>query len=93
MSVKTEVLKLLEGSRDRDLSGQDIAESLGVTRAAVWKAVKSLKEEGYHVDAANNRGYRLMEDSDVLSVEGIRLHLPEKYIDREIVVCKCIINS
>ena len=46
MSVKTEVLKLLEGSRDRDLSGQDIAESLGVTRAAVWKAVKSLKEEG-----------------------------------------------
>lgn len=90
MSVKTEVLKLLEGSRDRDLSGQDIAESLGVTRAAVWKAVKSLKEEGYHVDAANNRGYRLMEDSDVLSVEGIRLHLPEKYNDREIVVCKCI---
>lgn len=90
MSVKKEVLKLLEGSRDRDLSGQDIAEQLGVTRAAVWKAVRSLKEEGYHVDAANNRGYRLREDSDVLSAEGIRLHLPEKYNDREIVVCKCV---
>ena len=90
MSVRTEVLRLLEGSRDRDLSGQDIAETLGVTRAAVWKAVKSLKEEGYHVDAANNRGYRLLEDSDLLSVEGIQLHLPEKYQDREMVVCKSV---
>lgn len=90
MSVKKEVLKLLEGSRDRDLSGQDMAEQLGVTRAAVWKAVKSLKQEGYYVEAVNNRGYRLREDSDVLSVEGIRLHLPESYKDREIVVCKCV---
>lgn len=90
MSVKTEVLRLLEGNRDRDLSGQDIAESLGVTRAAVWKAVKSLKEEGYHVEAVNNRGYRLREDSDVLSSEGICLHIREQYRDREIVVYKSI---
>ena len=54
MSVKTEVLKLLETNRDRDLSGQDIADRLGVTRAAVWKAVKALKQQGYRVDAANN---------------------------------------
>lgn len=90
MSVKSEVLKLLEGNRHRDLSGQDIAESLGVTRAAVWKAVKSLKEEGYHVEAANNRGYRLREDSDVLSPEGIYPHIREQYRDREIVVYKNI---
>ena len=35
MSVKTEVLKLLETSRERDLSGQEMAESLGVTRSAL----------------------------------------------------------
>lgn len=90
MSVKTEVLTLLESSRDRDLSGQEIAERLGVTRSAVWKAVKSLKEEGYRVDAANNRGYRLADDSDVLSVEGIRLGLKAEYRHREICVCKCV---
>lgn len=90
MSVKNEVLKLLEGNRDRDLSGQDMAVQLGVTRAAIWKAVRSLKEEGYHVDAANNRGYRLLADSDVLSEEGIRLHLTEPYNNREIVICKCV---
>ena len=69
MSVKTEVLKLLEASRERDLSGQEMAESLGVTRSAIWKAVNTLKKEGYQIQAVNNRGYRLKEESDVLSEE------------------------
>lgn len=90
MSVKTEVLTLLEGNRHKDLSGQDIAELLGVTRAAVWKAVKSLQKEGYVIEAVNNRGYRLRENSDVLSAEGIRLELREEYQDCEVVVYKCI---
>lgn len=90
MSVKTEVLKLLEGNRDKDLSGQEIADRLGVTRAAVWKAVKALKEQGYRVDAANNRGYRLCDDNDVISAEGICLTLKEEYRQREICVCQCV---
>ena len=88
MSVKTKVLMLLEANRDCDLSGQDIAGQLGVTRAAVWKAVKALKDEGYEIGAANNRGYRLMGKSDVLSAEGIRPCLRECYQDNEIVVYK-----
>ncbi len=90
MSVKTEVLKLLETNRDRDLSGQDIADRLGVTRAAVWKAVKALKQQGYRVDAANNRGYRLSGDNVVLSAEGITPALKEEYREREICVCPCV---
>lgn len=90
MSVKTEVLKLLEGNRDKDLSGQEIADRLGVTRAAVWKAVKALKEQGYRVDAANNRGYRLCDDNDMISAEGICLTLKEEYRQREICVCQCV---
>ena len=74
MSVKTEVLKLLEASRERDLSGQEMAESLGVTRSAIWKAVNTLKKEGYQIQAVNNRGYRLKEESDVLSEEGCILY-------------------
>ena len=56
MSVKTEVLKLLEASRERDLSGQEMAESLGVTRSAIWKAVNTLKEES---DVLSEEGIRL----------------------------------
>ncbi|MCH5264738.1 MAG: biotin--[acetyl-CoA-carboxylase] ligase [Lachnospiraceae bacterium] len=90
MSVKSEMLKLLEANRGLGLSGQEIADRLGVTRAAVWKAVKSLEHEGYKVEAANNRGYQLSVDSDVLSAEGISPGLREKYRDYEIHVCKCV---
>ena len=90
MSVKTEVLKLLETHRHEDLSGQQIAEKLGVTRAAVWKAVNALKGEGYRIEAANNRGYRLDLENDVLSAEGIYPQLKKKYQEREVFVYKSI---
>ena len=41
MAVKHELLKLLEKSKGVYLSGERIAESLGVSRAAVWKAIKN----------------------------------------------------
>lgn len=90
MSVRTEVLKLLEANRDKDLSGQEIASCLGVTRAAVWKAVQTLKEQGYRIEAANNRGYHLAEDNDVLSAEGICLELAKPYQENQICVCRCV---
>ena len=59
MSVKEQVLLLLEESRDKALSGQEIADRLKVTRAAVWKAVKGLQAEGYAIEGVNNKGYLL----------------------------------
>lgn len=75
MSVKTELLSILEANRETDLSGEELAKKMGVSRTAVWKAVKALKQEGYQINAANNRGYRLQKSTDVLSEEGIRLEL------------------
>ena len=88
MSVKEQVQKLLEENRDKSLSGQEIADRLGVTRAAVWKAVNALKKEGYQIEAANNRGYVLAQESDVLSESGIRMELEERYRDSDIHVYK-----
>ena len=90
MSVREEVKKLLEANRDKSLSGQEIAEQIGVTRAAVWKAVNTLKQEGYRIEAVNNRGYRLLEECDILSPEGIKLELDEKYRNYKIDVYKTI---
>lgn len=75
MSVREEVLSKLEQHRGRDISGEALARELGVSRAAVWKAVNSLKEQGYQIDSSTNRGYRLSDSSDILSAEGIKLHL------------------
>lgn len=70
---------ILEQSRGTAVSGQELADRLGVSRAAVWKAVKQLQDEGYSISAGTNRGYMLESGSDVLTAEGIRLHLTEKY--------------
>ena len=56
MSVKSDVLEILEKNKDSSVSGQSIARTLGVSRAAVWKAVKSLQDEGHEISAVNNQG-------------------------------------
>lgn len=79
MAIKNEIALILEQSRGTAVSGQELADRLGVSRAAVWKAVKQLQDEGYSISAGTNRGYMLESGSDVLTAEGIRLHLTEKY--------------
>ena len=48
--MKTEILKLLRESKDY-VSGQQLCETFGVSRTAVWKVMNQLKEEGYEVEA------------------------------------------
>ena len=52
-------------------SGEQLAETLGVSRAAVWKAVESLRELGATLHAVRNRGYRLRSGSDALDSKRI----------------------
>lgn len=78
MAIKENVLKLFETNRGVYFSGEEIAQNLGVSRAAVWKAVNTLRREGYAIDAVTNRGYRLSTNTDILSPQGIR-----KYLDAD----------
>lgn len=82
MAVKTELRKLLMENKGNTLSGEEIAERLGCTRAAVWKAVDQLRREGYEIIAGRNKGYTLAESTDFLSAEEIRKQLSEGYIPR-----------
>lgn len=75
MTTKQALLSLLEEQKGSYLSGEEIAERLSVSRTAVWKAVKSLQNEGYEIEAATGRGYCLSVRSDMLSAEGIRRYL------------------
>lgn len=54
-----EILRHLLEARGSPVSGQRIASRLGVTRAAVWKGVVSLRGHGYRVESVPARGYRL----------------------------------
>ena len=92
MSVKNEVLHILESNRGSNISGQELADTLMVSRTAIWKAINSLKDEGYMIAAAN-KGYSLSTSSDVLSSEGIRLYLNEEFSNIPIVVYKTIAST
>lgn len=76
MALKYDILRQLEQNRDRDLSGEELARAAGVTRAAVWKAVTSLRHDGYRILSGTNKGYRLSADDDRLSPDAIRAYLP-----------------
>ena len=84
MTVKSSLLEMLEKNKGEVLSGESIAGELGCTRAAVWKAVKSLREEGYHIEAGPNKGYMLAKDTNRLSQEGIRLFLDDPKVKVDI---------
>ena len=58
------------------LSGEAISRSLGVTRAAVWKGMDRLRSEGWQVDSATNRGYRLAGAPDLLTAPLVEAFLP-----------------
>ena len=71
MNVKENVLRFLEKHKDQYVSGEEIAESLGVTRSSVWKAISAFRDEGYEIEAATRRGYRLKSDSNMITKAGI----------------------
>lgn len=75
MSSKDEILKLLQ-EEPAYISGEKMAERLHISRNAVWKAVQSLKKQGYEIQAVTNRGYILTgRNSIVLKKEEICRYL------------------
>lgn len=90
MPLKDKVLAVLEENKGKSVSGSNIARSVGMTRSAVWKAVKTLREEGYSICAVTNRGYCLSEESDFLSEQSIVPNLKTKALGRKIDVFKTI---
>jgi len=75
MSIKTQLLRLLEENSDGYISGGSVAKALSVSRNAVWKAVESMRAEGYDISAVTNKGYRILTRGDVLSEAGITGHI------------------
>ena len=72
--MKDRILELLR-QESGYLSGQEMSTLLGVSRAAVWKAVEALRKEGYTIDSAPNRGYHLDAPTGRLSAREIAARL------------------
>ena len=71
MNVKSELLRIFSENPSDYVSGEELAKRLSVSRNAVWKAVQSMRGEGYHISAVTNKGYRLDSNADVVSAQAI----------------------
>ena len=56
---KEKIFALLSAQAGDFVSGEDISAQLGISRAAVWKAVGALRRDGYTIEAQTGLGYRL----------------------------------
>lgn len=86
MNVKETLLETLACSDGRYISGAMLAEQIGVSRNAVWKAVKSLEAEGYSIDAVTSKGYRISAGNNRLSEKLIQAYLKTKDFGKQIMI-------
>lgn len=86
MNVKDSLLNTLAASGSEYISGAALAEKLGVSRNAVWKAVRSLEAEGYAIESVTSKGYRLADSNNRLSEKLITSRLTTKALGRELKV-------
>jgi BirA family transcriptional regulator, biotin operon repressor / biotin---[acetyl-CoA-carboxylase] ligase len=83
--MKDKILSMLKEVKDSYISGQKISEELGVSRAAIWKYINKLKDEGYVIDSISKNGYKLVSSPDLLTFNEVNSYLNTKYIGNNIV--------
>ena len=86
MNVKSELLATLANANGDYISGAALADKLGVSRNAVWKAVRALEAEGFSITSVTSRGYKLNDDNNKLSADLIKPMLRTKELGRNITV-------
>ena len=84
MTTKEAVLQALRSCSGQYISGEELSAQLKVSRTSIWKAIKSLREEGHIIEAVTNNGYMLIHNNRRLTESGIRQGLSENNKDIEI---------
>ncbi len=82
MSTKLSLLEIFNENTNVYLSGQELANRLGISRNAVWKAIKKLQDQGYNISTRPGVGYRLMQQSDIITKDYLqaRINLPCRFL-------------
>lgn len=83
--MKEKIISLLKNNKECFISGQKISENLGVSRAAIWKYINAIKEDGYKIESVSRKGYKLVSSPDILTFEEVKNYINGKYIGKELV--------
>jgi BirA family biotin operon repressor/biotin-[acetyl-CoA-carboxylase] ligase len=76
------LLNLLRGQTDW-VSGQAICAALHCSRAAIWKQIEGLRQDGYVIEARPRMGYRITVLPEAPRPEEVRLRLTTRTFGRD----------
>ena len=83
--MKQRILNILM-SRRGYVSGEKMSEELNISRAAIWKHIKNLRNDGYEIESVTNKGYHLVSAPDMLDGNKISSCLTTKFTGRQLVI-------
>lgn len=78
------ILNIFRSTNGEFVSGEEVSEKLGISRAAVWKHIEQLRKDGYEITGEPHVGYRLVGTPDKLIPEEVSHKLGTKVIGRKI---------
>ncbi|TFH01892.1 MAG: biotin--[acetyl-CoA-carboxylase] ligase, partial [Nitrosopumilus sp.] len=78
------VLYFLKSHNTEYLSGQDLSDVLRISRVAVWKHIKKIKELGYTIESKQKLGYRLASSTNLPLPWEITQGLKTKTIGKQV---------
>ena len=79
------ILNALRHSKDSYVSGEELCKLADISRAAIWKHVEKLREEGYDIEALPHLGYKLVAIPDSLIPSEIKWKLKTKVFGRSVI--------
>lgn len=88
--MKEEILDKLKENPGQFVSGEVLSDTLGVSRTAIWKHMKDLKEEGYIIESISKKGYRLLAVPDILNEHEIKQGLKTSFIGQRVDYLKTV---
>ena len=82
--LRDQILSLFLDAGDVFISGEDLSQQLGVSRAAIWKHIRHLRQVGYVIEAVPSRGYHLVARPDLLLPMAVRSGLNTDFVAQRI---------
>jgi len=79
------ILDILRNNRQSHVSGEDLCKLAGISRAAIWKHMEKLREEGYNIEASPHLGYRLIGIPDRLIPGEVKSGLKTRILGKEVI--------
>lgn len=85
MITDSQILTALRSADHGSVSGAELSQQLGVSRAAIWARIEELRGLGYDIEASPHLGYRLLSAPDLLHADDLISRLGKtKVVGRDI---------